>query len=245
MFEVFQEEKLVSVFMFACLAISIFLRSVLGLLYRGMIRETDNMATTENVFLKQCKTKFTQCYQLSNGVANIPVFVDKFINRLAIGRLSFETIYHMSGQAILLSVVCSGVGICKSIVVGRTLGELIPFYMVSFFGLYVYFCVSTVVDIKGKRRVLKINLVDYLENHLAPRIDITKKDIELLYGVNMFDDRMGNVSPISETTRNRNKAPEKKRVVELMPIGNRRVAGNETDDVSADELEALLREYLT
>ena len=139
MFDVFQEEKLISTLMFVCLGLSILLRMVLGMLYQGMIRETDSMATTENVFLRQCKTKFTNCYQLSNGVANIPVFVDKFLNRLCIGRISFETIYHMSGQVMLLSVVCSGLGVCKSIAIGRTIGELLPFYIVSFFGLYLYF----------------------------------------------------------------------------------------------------------
>lgn len=254
MFDVFQEEKLISTLMFACLGLSILLRMILGMLYQGMIRETDNMATTENVFLRQCKTKFTNCYQLSSGVANIPVFVDKFLNRLCIGRLSFETLYHMSGQTMLLSVVCSGLGICKSIAIGRTIGDLLPFYIVSFFGLYLYFSVSTLVDVKGKRRILKINLVDYLENHLSPRIDVTKRDIELLYGENMCDDSWGNVSPmpIGRESRNRRTAgsdcirSEEKRVIELMPIGNKKAAGGEaTNIVSSQELEELLQEFLT
>lgn len=254
MFDVFQEEKLISALMFVCLGLSILSRMVLGMLYQGMIRETDNMATTENVFLRQCKTKFTNCFQLSSGVANIPVFVDKFLNRLAIGKLSFELLYHLSGQLMLLSVVCSGVGICKSIATGRTIGDLLPFYIVSFFGLYLYFSVSTVVDIKGKRRILKINLVDYLENHLSPRIDVTKRDIELLYGENMCDESWENISPmpIGREVRSargadssRRMKSEEKRVIELMPIGNRKVVGSETATISAEELEALLQEFLT
>ena len=253
MLDVFLEEKLISTLMFVSLGLSILLRMILGMLYQGMIREADNMATTENVFLRQCKTKFTHCYQLSNGVANIPVFVDKFLNRLSIGRLSFETIYHMSGQSILLSVVCAGVGICKSIAIGRTVGELLPFYIVSFFGLYLYFSVSTVVDVQGKKRILKVNLVDYLENHLSPRIDVTKRDIELLYGENLCEDSREKVSPMPVSRAGRNGGAqgypgiraEEKRVIELMPIGNRKAAGNEGSAVSAQELEDLLQEFLT
>ena len=215
MFRVFQEEKLIAVCMFACLGISVFLRLLLGLLYRNMIKEADNMATTKNKLLRQCKTKFASCYQLSNGVANIPVFVDKFLNRMALGHLSFETLYHLSGQMMLLSVVFSGVGVCKSIAGGRTLGEVLPFYIVSFFGLYIYFSVSTVVDIRGKKRVLKVNLVDYLENHLSPRIEITRQDMEMLYGEAAFE--------------------EGRRTVELMPIGNRMAAGGE--DLAQEEPE--------
>ena len=172
MFRVFQDEKIVTTCMFILLAASIFLRITLGILYQNMIKESDNMAITDNKMLKQCKLKFANCYQLSNGVANIPVFVDKFLNRMKWGPFTFETLYHLSGQAMLLSVVSAGVGICRSIMAGRTLGDILPFYIVSFFGLYLYFSISTVVDLKKKKRILRVNLVDYLETHLSPRIDI-------------------------------------------------------------------------
>ena len=160
MFDIFWEEKVMSALMLSFLGLSLFLRIFLGLLYHRLIRETDNMATTRNKMLKQCKLKFANCYQLSNGVANIPVFVDKFLNRLSFGHVSYTMLYHLSGQTMLLSVVFSGVGICKCIVGGKTLGDILPFYIVSFLGLYLYFSVSAIADIKGKKRVLKVNLVD-------------------------------------------------------------------------------------
>jgi len=240
MFLIFQEEKGITICMLVFLGLSIFIRLLLGAVYQKMIRETDNMAATENRLLKQCKVKFANCYQLNNGVPNIPVFVDKFLNRMSVGPLSFETLYHLSGQTMLLSVVSSGVGICKSIMDGRMLGEILPFYIASFMGLYLYFSISTVVDIKGRRRILKINLVDYLENHLSARIQVTEQDMEMLYG-------------------RRNKLREGRgiRTVELMPIGGRIAVTKEngkmsqsaeqehSDRVTAEELEALLQEFLT
>ena len=276
MFRVFQEEQLITICMFAFLGISIILRIFLGLLYRNMIKEADNMASTKNRLLRQCKTKFASCYELSGGVANIPIFVDKFLNRMALGHLSFDTIYHLSGQLMLLSVVSSGVGVCKSILAGRTLGDVLPFYIVSFFGLYAYFSISTVVDVSGKKRALKINLVDYLENHLSPRIDITRQDIEMLYGDSFFEEKKEARSQGSRARRRRSgraggaARPQGQRTVELMPIGNRLAVGGEDlatgspleqvlstpreaehipeDDSSAvteEELEALLKEFLT
>lgn len=294
MFRVFQEEKLITICMFTCLGASIALRMLLGMLYRNMIKEADNMASTENKLLKQCKTKFASCYQLSNGVANIPIFVDKFLNRMSLGHMSFETMYHLSGQLMLLSVVFSGVGVCRSIMDGRTLGDVLPFYIVSFFGLYLYFSVSTIVDVRGKKRILKINLVDYLENHLSPRIEVTRQDIEMLYGESAFEEKTENYGRVQggRSGRGRNRRgnrglvrPQGRRTVELMPIGNRLAAGgeelnaapeveetaeqiytampadaqapaiqmpqNENDSpedsaaVTAEELEALLKEFLT
>ena len=258
--------------MFTLLAVSIFLRILQGLLYQNMIKESDNMASTENKMLKQCKLKFANCYQMSNGVANIPIFVDKFLNRMKWGPFTFETLYHLSGQAMLLSVVSAGAGVCRSIMAGRTLGDILPFYIVSFFGLYLYFSISTVVDVKKKKRVLKVNLVDYLENHLSPRIDITRQDIEMLYGDTGTD---GRVMPARANTGGRSRGRQGRRTVELMPIGIRQPADRltldearniEMEDVPAnskadttiptpppqdpaavteEELEALLKEFLT
>ncbi len=208
MFRIFQEEKVITVCMLSFFAASILARLFLGWVYRSMIREADNMASTENKLLKQCKLKFANCYEMNNGVSNIPVFVDKFLNRLSLGPVSFETLYHLSGQAMLLSVVCAGIGICKGIVDGRMLGEILPFYIVSFLGLYLYFSISSVMDIKGKKRILKVNLVDYLENHLSARIDVTQRDMEMLYGARQY----------------RGRSRRRRGTVELMPIGGRLLA---------------------
>ncbi len=225
MFQIFQEEPLISAGIVGFLVFSVFIRVLLGFLYRNMIKEADNMAATNNKLLKQCKLKFANCYQLNNGVANIPVFVDKFLNRLALGPFSFDTLYHLSGQCMLLSVICSGIGVCRSIMVGRTFGELLPYYIMSFIGLYLYFSISTVVDIKTHKRILKVNLVDYLENHLSARIGVTESDIEMLYGeeIPLRGRQMrivgdGGRMSLSSSERSGRSG---RRTVELMPIGNR------------------------
>ena len=254
MFTIFKEEKVITAGILVFLCLSVLVRLMLAWMYHTMIRETDNMATTGNRLLKQCKVKFANCYQLNGGVSNIPVFVDKFLNRLSFGHLSFDAWYHLSGQCMLFSVIFAGVGICKGILDGRMLGEILPFYIASFLGMYLYFSLSALVDIKGKRRVLKTNLIDYLENHLSGRIPVTEQDYERLYGASKLPGR---------------------RTVELMPIRGRaaqpqemvRETGrevfstehempgkmedrgmaqqDETSRVTEEELQALLQELLT
>ena len=254
MFTIFKEEKVITAGILVFLCLSVLVRLMLAWMYHTMIRETDNMATTGNRLLKQCKVKFANCYQLNGGVSNIPVFVDKFLNRLSFGHLSFDAWYHLSGQCMLFSVVFAGVGICRGILDGRMLGEILPFYIASFLGLYLYFSLSALVDIKGKQRVLKTNLIDYLENHLSGRIPVTEQDYERLYGASKLPGR---------------------RTVELMPIRGRaaqpqemvRETGrevfstehempgkmedrgmaqqDESSSVTEEELQALLQELLT
>jgi hypothetical protein len=263
MFQIFGEEPLVTAGIFGFMGISLFMQILLSFLYRKMIRETDNMAATNNKLLKQCKLKFANCYQLNNGVANIPVFVDKFLSRLALGPFSFETIYHLSGQSMLLSVICAGIGVCRAVAGGRTLGEILPFYIVSFLGIYLYFAVSSMADVRGKKRILKVNLVDYLENHLSARMEVTEGDMEMLYGETLSG-RNRNMRLGTGGGRNRNGANRTgRRTVELMPIGNRGSMGMERAEnnipetredvsremplgsflISDEELESLIKEF--
>ena len=159
-----------------CITLSLICQIVAGILYQSMIQETDNMSATENRLLKQCKFKFANCYQLNAGVANIPVFVDKFINRIKIGFLTLPGLSAFSGQAMLFSVFLCGIGIYRRIVEGRHMVELFPYYIVSLFGLYAYFSISSLVDVKGKREILKTNIIDYLENHMTSRLKVLPKE---------------------------------------------------------------------
>lgn len=254
MFTIFKEEKVITAGILVFLCLSVLVRLMLAWMYHTMIRETDNMATTGNRLLKQCKVKFANCYQLNGGVSNIPVFVDKFLNRLSFGHLSFDAWYHLSGQFMLFSVVFAGVGICKGILDGRMLGEILPYYIASFLGLYLYFSLSAMIDIKGKRRVLKTNLIDYLENHLSGRIPVTEQDYERLYGASKLPGRRTvELMPIrGRTAQPQEMVRETGREVfsteHEMPgkMEDRGMAQqDETSRVTEEELQALLQELLT
>jgi hypothetical protein len=106
--------------------------------------------------------------------------VDKFLNQLKIGALPLSFLKHVSGQLVMLAVLAAGIGACLSIVGGGGFFDVAPFYAVSFLGLYCYFAISSLIDIPGKIKILRTNLIDYLENHLANRLEQTKLDIQLV-----------------------------------------------------------------
>ena len=158
MFPMFEQEKVAAYGMIISFVLSLGVRMFLGMLYSRMIVETDNMATTNNRLLKQCKLKFSHCYQLNNGVANVPVFVEKFLTRLSLGPFSFGLLYHISGHLLMLSVIFSGIGVCRRIAAGSMFGQILPFYTFILAELYVYFSFAAIVDIKQKREALKKHL---------------------------------------------------------------------------------------
>lgn len=176
MLNVLISQKWMMVISISLLVFSIGVQIMIGVLYQNLIKETDNMSATSNKLLKKCKLKFAHCYKMNQGVANISVFVDKFLNRLSIGKITFRTFYHLSGQFMLLAIFFAGLGACIHIANGAPLGDVLPYYIVSFLGLYLYFSVSSIVDIKGKIAILKVNLVDYLENHMTNRLNMPEQE---------------------------------------------------------------------
>ena len=254
MFSIFEQEKVAAYGMIISFAISLGVRIFLGMLYSRMIAETDNMATTGNRLLKQCKLKFTHCYQLNNGVANVPVFVEKFLTRLSWGPISFGVLYHISGQLLMLSVIFAGVGACRAIVAGNMFGEILPFYLCTLCNVYLYFSVAAIVDVKQKRKNLKINLIDYLENHLSNRMEVTREDICMLYGDGELSSNRRMVRglelmPIAGWLADRNgREVAAKAVIPACPMQDnphekRPAAGLEAEEAAA--LEELLKEFLS
>lgn len=259
MLTVFMENKLLSGIFLSLLLLSIICQIMIGVLYQKMIKETENMAATNNKLLKQCKLKFANCYQLNKGVANIPVFVDKFISKVSIMRISLRSIQHLSGQLMLLTVVVAGVGACREIIQGETVGKVLPYYIVSFLGLYMYFSISGLVDLQGKKERLKTNLVDYLENHMINKLEQSVFDWTELTGDNILPNDLEKQK--QDKRADEEAAKEKIRAMreEMGLSAERGEAEKSTDDIPEEsekeaekaafskqeeqELEELLREF--
>jgi len=141
-----------------------------------MIIQADNMSATENKLLKQCKQKYASYYKLNGKMINTSVFVDKFLQRISFAGIYLSRLSHISGQLMMLSVLIAGISICYLLAAGSTLFQIIPYYFISILGLYLYFAVSGMLDVQEKKNILKINLMDYLENHYAPRLEIEKEN---------------------------------------------------------------------
>jgi len=163
--------KIIMSVVFVLFLAGVIIQLLLSHFYTVLIDETENMATTEVPILYQCKRKFSNNFRLHNGVMNVSVFVEKYLSKIKMGKLTVSTWKHLSGQIVMFSVFVAGLGACKGIVDGKTLGEILPFYIISMFDLYLYFAISGFVDIEQKKRILKINLVDYLENRMGNKLE--------------------------------------------------------------------------
>lgn len=220
---------------------SILCQILLGVIYRRLIRDTENMSATKNKALQQLKLKFTSCRQLHDTIPNVPVFVDKFLNQLSLGKIPVTFFRHLSGQLTLLSVLVAGIGACIGIIQEESFLMIAPFYLVSFLGLYLYFAAASLIDVPGKVNMLRTNLVDYLENHLANRLEQTRLDMRM---VGMEDS--ARETKKAETDLDKSFA-EKEQPGSLPDADSQTECSKNSPAFTpseAEELELLLREFL-
>lgn len=208
----------------ALLSLSIICQIAIGVIYHKLIRESENMAVTSNKSMQQLKLKFTGCIKVNKGVPNVSIFVEKFMNKIKVGPFSIPTLKHLSGQLILLSVFVAGIGACLGIIDGETFFDIAPFYVISFLGLYIYFAVSSFIDASGKSKILRTNLVDYLENHMTARVEQTALDMLLIQNDEPVPDTAPKAAPPAQGGKKENSPAFTKS--------------------EAEELELLLKEFL-
>ena len=175
MLEIFERHPYLASAIVATVLFSIVLQIIIGNMLGRMINEAENIASTENKQLKQFKLKFVNCYKLNEGMGNVTVFVERFLEKLEVGKIKLTTMHRISGQLVLFSVFLSGIGAARSIVLGETIGQILPFYVLAFLGLYLYFVSSSFAGIEEKKLSLKFSLVDYLDNHMVGRLKQTEE----------------------------------------------------------------------
>ena len=237
MFTIFFEHRLLTGLIAAFLLLSVVCQMIAGLVYHKLISETDNMPATENKQLKQCKQKYASYYKLNGKMVNTEVFVERFVQKICFAKIQITRFVHASGQLMMLSILLAGIAICLSLAAGNTLFQIMPYYLVSILGLYLYFSISGMVNLQEKKEILRINLTDYLENYLAPRLETEKENAmekgvkkREKYGKELLKELEAKEKAKEEETKN----PQSRILGEILqPVMNQH----------QEELESLLEEF--
>jgi len=210
------------------------IRIALDLIYKRLVKASDNMGATNNKSMKHTKLKFETCYKLKIGVNNVDTFVDKNLFRYRFCGILLSTWENLSGQVMILSImivpVCLSLGLafeCGNHVILLTcaVGILTSSFLVV---------VDKSINLNDKKLMIKLNMLDYLENFCKVRLEKETFHPELLeqYRREFFEPLQTNRSFVNvaavekdELNRRREarkKKEEEKRVLELKKVEEQR-----------------------
>ena len=171
MLSLLQNFRFLSVCMIVFLSLSIIFQTIAGVMIHVLLQESENMSMIRSNALKQCRQKYVNYYKLNGRMINTSVYVDKFIKKLKLLGIPLSRYLQLSGQMMFFFILSTGISIFLQLSFGKTLFDMVPYYLISILGLYLYFSVMSFTNLEEKKNLLKINLVDYLDNHLCPRLE--------------------------------------------------------------------------
>lgn len=149
----------------------IFVKLVISIIYRFLMRASDNMANSKNKLMKLVKLKFEACYKLKIGVNNVDTFVDKYVYRHKFCGIFLYTWENLGGQLLMLCLLTGTIGAGLGLVYDCGEVVILSTFFVGVVSSALLIIVESFINLPAKRNLIKINMKDYLENMLKVRLE--------------------------------------------------------------------------
>ncbi|MDF2540929.1 MAG: hypothetical protein K0S47_647 [Herbinix sp.] len=165
------EQNIILYAMAGLCGLGFILRFMLDLVYKRLVKASDNMGATKNKSVKHLKMKFETCYKLKIGVNNVDTFVDKNVFRYRFCGIMLSTWENFCGQVLLLNLLIVPISAAFGFYFkcGQQLILLTSAVGISTSALLIL--VDKSINLSSKKRALKLNMVDYLENFCKVRLE--------------------------------------------------------------------------
>lgn len=152
-------------------ALGILIRFILNMVYIYLVRESDRLGSTNNKLLKHMKMKFETCYKLNIGVNNVDTFVDKSLTKYKFCGILLSTWENLSGQVLLLSFLIIPISAIFGVVFEIDREQILYTGAVGVLAGAALILVDKMTNLTIKKQMIRLNLLDYLENFCKVRLE--------------------------------------------------------------------------
>lgn len=157
--------------MLAISILGVFSKLLVNGRYRKLIKQSENMGTAKDKYLKQWKVKFENTYRSNSGVNNIPVYVERNMKQYKFMGMRLSRLERFNRLAA--AFLCLG-GMTASFMTYWYAGftKIAAMYVVSGFllgGAMILW--ENMCDTPGKTAQLLLHIRDYFENTLVKRLE--------------------------------------------------------------------------
>lgn len=174
-------EKNIILYTYAILCgMGLLFRFIVNIVYKHLVKESDNPGETKNKMLKHIKMKFETCYKLKIGVNNVDTFVDKHLLKYRLCGFLLSTWDNICGQILFLNLLMVPVLSVFGVVYKCGQNKLLLSGAVGILSSAVLILVDKSMNVSGKKRILRLNLLDYLENFCKVRLEQEVAQPELI-----------------------------------------------------------------
>lgn len=166
----FNENIIIYIFV-GLLGLGLLLRGIIDIVYIRLVKESDNLGGTKNKLLKHLKMKFETCYKLRIGVNNVDTFVDKNVLRYRFCGILLSTWECLSGQTLLLTFLIVPISTVFGVLFDCGQDQILNAGGIGVLSASIQIFVDKMTNLSFKKKMLRLNLLDYLENFCKVRLE--------------------------------------------------------------------------
>ena len=165
----YEENIIMYVFAGLC-GLGLLVRFIVNLVYRHLVKASENPAETKNKLLKLMKKRFEACYKAKIGVNNVDTFVDKSVLKYRFCGVLLSTWDNFSGQVLFLNLLIVPISAVFGVAFDCGQNLVLMTGAVGILSSAILMLVDKSINLPAKKRILRLNLLDYLENFCKVRL---------------------------------------------------------------------------
>lgn len=184
--------------------------------YKRMIKETNNMAVTQNKYLRGLKQKAEDAYRVNQGIANSRVYLEK---QLFDAKIGFMTPAGWAGFSNQMNWLC--------LLAGGALSFLAYWYRCDSYYIVLYgtagilaavlnIIVENGTGLEARRQQLLASLQDYLDNTLWHRMELERASAPAEDGARLLESEPA--APVRNNVRELRERKNTRRAMEQRTI---------------------------
>lgn len=158
-------------FLTAITCVSLLMKIISSLLYRRLIRDSNQMGTTGNKWMKSMMAKFEAYYKLRISVHNVENFVDRYLYHYHFLGLSLQTWEYIGYYAAAMTVACSALFCLAAGYYQLSMEWFLVMGFVVVALLILQGVTELLLNTRKSRKIFRIQLIDYMENTMRARLE--------------------------------------------------------------------------
>lgn len=151
--------------------LGLLLRLIVNMVYKHLVKESDKLGETKNKMLKHVKMKFETCFKLKIGVNNVDTFVDKNVLKYRFCGVLLSTWDNICGQILFLNLLIVPILAVFGEIYECGQDQILFSGAVGISTSAFLILVDKSMNIVAKKKLLRLNLLDYLENFCKVRLE--------------------------------------------------------------------------
>lgn len=125
---------------------------------KQLLRDTDELETTDNTFFKQMKLRYENCLRIGREIRNTEAFAAKYLEKYRNYGISIHGYEKISSGCATVCVIAGCAGAWTSTT------YRLEMLLVGFLAMYMIAGSRKLLDVYEKKRRMTNNIVDFFEN---------------------------------------------------------------------------------